>query len=97
MDILTKIFKAVANERRGKIIFLLLKEDELPVSQIAEELNMSFKTVSSHLLKLENVGLLKRRQKKAWVYYSINRDSQKLFNQMVLKTFELFKNKTSIL
>lgn len=94
MDILTKIFKAVANERRGKIISLLLRKGELPVSKIAEELNTSFKTVSSHLLKLENVGLLKRRQNRLWVYYSINYDSQKLFNQMVVRMFQLFQKKS---
>ncbi|HAX61383.1 MAG TPA: transcriptional regulator [Elusimicrobia bacterium] len=85
MDLATKIFKAVANERRVKIIRILGKKGEMTVNSIANELNLSTPSVSKHLLKLENVGLLKKRQTSKWIYYSINLDKNKRLNFAILK------------
>ncbi|PIU82859.1 MAG: hypothetical protein COS68_07160 [Elusimicrobia bacterium CG06_land_8_20_14_3_00_38_11] len=85
MDLATKIFKAVANERRVKIIRMFGKKDEMTVNNIADELNLSLPSVSKHLLKLENVGLLKKRQTSKWIYYSLNLDKNKRINFAILK------------
>lgn len=85
MDLATKIFKAVSNERRVKIIRMLGKKDEMTVISIANELKISVPSVSKHLLKLENVGLLKKRQTSKWIYYSLNLDKNKRLNLAVLK------------
>lgn len=66
-----RVFKALANERRLKIISLLLKEGEMHVSQIAQRINLSFKSASKHLQKLENAELISRKQKSIWGYYNI--------------------------
>ena len=86
MDLTTTIFKAVANERRVKIIRMLGKKDEMTVNSIANELNLSMPAVSRHLVKLESVGLLKKRQTSKWIYYSLNLDKNKRINFTILKT-----------
>jgi ArsR family transcriptional regulator len=85
MDALTKSFKAVANERRMRILRILLNKREMSVSQISQGINLSFKSTSRHLLRLEDVGLVKRRQDSLWVYYSINRKGLNRYNQALLQ------------
>lgn len=85
MDALTKSLKAVANERRVRILRMLSKEGEMSVSQISQRINLSFKSTSRHLLRLEDVGLVKRRQDSLWVYYSINREGLNRHNQVLLQ------------
>ena len=85
MGTLTKSFKAVANERRVRILRMLFKEGEMSVSQISRRINLSFKSTSRHLLRLEDVGLVKRRQDSLWVYYSINREGLNRYNRALLQ------------
>ena len=85
MDLATKVFKAVANERRVKTIRILGKKDEMTVNSIADKLNLSTPAISRHLLKLENVGLLKKRPTSKWIYYSLNLDKSKRINFAILK------------
>jgi len=85
MDALTKSFKAVANERRVRILRMLLDKREMNVSQISQGINLSFKSTSRHLLRLEDVGLIKRRQDNLWVYYSINREGLNRYSQALLQ------------
>lgn len=88
MDALTKSLKAVANERRVSILKMLFKEREMNVSQISQRINLSFKSTSRHLLRLEDVGLVKRRQDSLWVYYSINREGLSRYNQALLQLIQ---------
>lgn len=71
MKELTNIFKALANERRLRILKLLLAERELTVSEISERINLSYKSTSKHLIQLERAGFLKNRMVSLNVYYSI--------------------------
>lgn len=74
---LSKIFKALGNERRLYILKHLLAKRELTVSQISELINLSFKSVSKHLLILENANLVKSKQIGLNKLYSINREGTK--------------------
>ena len=67
----TKIFKILANEKRLKILRLLIDSDELSVGQIAEELKMPLVTVSRHLEKLRSGELVKFREDGLKMYYSL--------------------------
>jgi DNA-binding transcriptional ArsR family regulator len=71
---LAKIFKALGNERRVLILKHLLTKRELTVSQISELIRLSFKSVSKHLLILENANLVKSRQIGLNKLYSLNRE-----------------------
>lgn len=85
MELVLKVFKAVANQRRLHILRLLMKEGELPVSVVSRKIGISFTSTSKHLLKLENVGLIRRRETKNWVYYSINPDRKYEYWDIVFK------------
>ena len=68
---LEKLFKSLGNRRRLKIIKLLLKNEELAVSDIARELKLSLKATSKHLLNLLNSDILEKEQKWKNVYYAV--------------------------
>lgn len=80
MNITTKILKATANERRIKILLLLMRYSDMPVGVLAERLGISFAATSKHLSKLEAVDLVKKRQKGLKILYSLNNDKHKKFN-----------------
>ena len=67
----TTILKAAANTRRLEIICLLLKNKELPVSDIADKIRLSLKSTSKHLQKLEQAGFVERKQRSLWGFYQI--------------------------
>ena len=69
---LVKIFKAMGNERRFLILKHLTSKKELTVSQIAELIQLSFKSVSRHLLVLSNANLVQARQVNLNRLYSLN-------------------------
>jgi len=85
MELVVKVFKALANQKRLNILRLLMREGELPVSVIAKRLRISFTSASKNLLKLENVGLIKRREDSIWIYYEINRDRTYLYRELLFK------------
>ena len=74
-DALATIFKALADPHRVRIVNLLANADEpVCVCDFMPELGLSQGTVSFHLKKLLDAGLLEREQRGTWAYYSLNRD-----------------------
>ncbi len=58
---LERIIKGAANHRRIAMLLLLEKEPELSVFEIAEKLNINFKTASEHTRRLAISGLVLKR------------------------------------
>ena len=50
----------------------LLKDGECCVCEFVEVLQMSQPSISQHLRKLRDAGLVKERKKGQWVFYSLN-------------------------
>ena len=69
---LSKVFKALGNERRLLILTILSKNKELTVGQISEFIHLSFKATSKHLLILSNARLVGTRQVSLNRLYSLN-------------------------
>jgi ArsR family transcriptional regulator len=70
------LFKALADPHRVKILNLLATSpDPVCVCEFTEPLGLSQPTVSHHLKKLVQVGLLQREQRGTWAYYSLDRDA----------------------
>jgi len=67
-----QLFKALGDETRLKILWLLLEEKELSVGDITGILLIPQSTVSRHLRYLLNAGLVKDRRERQSVYYRIN-------------------------
>lgn len=73
-----KILSLLADETRLRILKHLKKGEE-NVTKIVEHLKLSQPTVSHHLRKLEEAGLVIKRQYKRWVFYTVNKKSLKRF------------------
>ena len=56
------LFKALANKRRIGIILCLKKKRSRSVGDIAEEIKLSFKATSKHLIILLRAGFIEREQ-----------------------------------
>lgn len=67
-----KIFKALANETRLRILKILQEEKELCVCKIMQILNLTQSRASRHLNILKEAGFVRGRREGAWVHYSIN-------------------------
>lgn len=68
----TQIFKALSNINRVKIIKTLLERGSMSVSEIAEELDISLKATSKHLIILHNLDVLCNKGKDNRVKYWVN-------------------------
>ena len=70
------VFRALADPARVKIVNLLATSDS-PVCACEFEpaLGLSQPTVSHHLKKLTEVGLLEREQRGKWAYFSLDDDA----------------------
>jgi ArsR family transcriptional regulator len=72
---LGSVFKALGDPNRVRILNLLVNGSEpVCVCELMPELGLSQATVSFHLKKLLDVGLLEREQRGTWAYYSLNRE-----------------------
>ena len=70
-----RLFKALADPARVKIVNLLATSpDPVCVCEFTEPLGLSQPTVSHHLKKLMDAGLLEREQRGTWAYYSLTPD-----------------------
>ena len=71
-----ELFKALADPARVRIVNLLATAGE-PVCacNLNEPVGLAQPTVSHHLKKLVEVGLLEREQRGKWAYFSLKRDA----------------------
>jgi ArsR family transcriptional regulator, arsenate/arsenite/antimonite-responsive transcriptional repressor len=71
-----RVFKALADPHRVKIVNLLATSpDPVCVCEFTAPLGLSQPTVSHHLKKLVQAGLLEREQRGTWAYYSLRPDA----------------------
>ena len=73
-DATAQLFRALADPARVRILNVLATRDE-PVCgcDLEGPLGLSQPTVSFHLKKLHDAGLLDREKRGVWVYYALNR------------------------
>jgi ArsR family transcriptional regulator, arsenate/arsenite/antimonite-responsive transcriptional repressor len=71
-----QLFKALGDPARVKIVNLLATSDEpVCVCELVPALDLSQPTVSHHLKKLTETGLISREQRGVWAYFSIDPDA----------------------
>lgn len=54
----------------------LLENDECCVCEFVEIFQMSQPSISQHLRKLRDVGLVKEQRKGQWIFYSLNKEHE---------------------
>ena len=67
-----RILKALANQRRLKIVQFLKKEKEATVGDIAESIRLSFKATSKHLSLLRVVDIVEKEQRSLQMWYRLS-------------------------
>lgn len=67
-----KILKALSDESRIRIVNLLKAKSGVCVCEITEIINLSQPTISSHLKKLEEAGIITFRKDGLWVNYYLS-------------------------
>lgn len=89
-----KIFKALSDPTRLKIIILLLDGEEC-VCDIFPNVKRTQSTVSIQLKKLENWGLISSRRKGKYIFYSIrNKKIRAILKSAGVNCEDLCKRKT---
>lgn len=63
LKLLEIFYKALANQRRVKVLFFVNKKPRLNVEEICDELKMNYQTGASHIQRLEKVGFLYKNYK----------------------------------
>ncbi len=69
MKELERLLKALANRRRLAILQYLKNNKKGSVADIAEEINLSFKSTSKHLGILAACDILEREQRSVQMFY----------------------------
>ena len=78
-----KIFKALANRRRLKILKYLKSKSPAVVGDIADNINLSFKATSKHLLILSNAGIVEKEQISLNMFYSISPTKHQIVSKLL--------------
>lgn len=86
MKTIAKIFKALADETRLRIV-ALLANGELCVCDLMVVLSLPQSTVSRHLSYLKNTGWVLDRRQGIWMHYRLNLENSPL-QQALLTVFQ---------
>ncbi|MDL1893842.1 metalloregulator ArsR/SmtB family transcription factor [Sphingobacteriales bacterium CHB3] len=88
MKELAKVFKALSDESRLRILNLIFRSGEICVCDIESITGFTQTKTSRHLSYLRNAELVDSRQEGLWVLYSISKPKSKEHEQLLecLKT-----------
>lgn len=70
---LTRCLKALANERRMRILQELLAGAPLDAGALAQRIHLSYKSTAKHLAQLERCDFLQRTRMGVEVFYRVDR------------------------
>ena len=71
-----ELFKALGDPARVRAVNLLATSEEpVCICELIEPLGLSQPTVSHHMRKLLDAGLVEREQRGKWAYFSLKRDA----------------------
>ena len=77
MDTLTKMFKALSDKSRLRMLSALMNQNEMCACQLTELIQVSGATASRHLGILHSAGLVESRKEGRWVYYRLSKENHK--------------------
>jgi ArsR family transcriptional regulator len=85
------VMKSVADSTRVRIL-KALEAGEMCVCQVVAVLELGQSTVSKHLFLLKMAGLVKERQEKKWVHYSLDGSEGVPYARKMLNTLRGWLN-----
>jgi ArsR family transcriptional regulator len=77
-----RIFKALSEEPRVRILHLLMQNKELSISDLELILDFTQTKTSRHLIYLKNAGLLGSRRVDQWMFYYILEEYFEILQQI---------------
>jgi DNA-binding transcriptional ArsR family regulator len=79
IEVIASAFAALGQPSRLQVMRLLLSAHPqgLPAGEIQKELDISASTLSHHLDKLRQVGLVVAQKDRQWIWYSVQSDKLK--------------------
>ena len=86
-----KIIKALSDEGRLRIVNLLKAKSGVCVCEITEIINLSQPTISSHLKKLEEAGIITFRKDGLWVNYYLNDDMDSECRELIAMIIKIIE------
>ncbi len=91
MNNLLRIFKALSDKNRLRILILLTKK-KLCVCEIQDILGITVSTVSKHLSILRDIGFINDEKSGKWVYYYLNTSSKDVVMNQVMLILPFYLN-----
>jgi DNA-binding transcriptional ArsR family regulator len=88
IQVLTKVLKVVANENRLRMLKILLDGKAREIGEIANLVNLSYKTTARNLKILERGHFLKSHFNRGLIYYSLKKDRTLKYNTALLHLLE---------
>ena len=77
-----QFFKALADEARIRILYLLYKNQELTISDLELILEFTQTKTARHLTYLKNSGLVSSKKRDQWVFYYLKDEAYDILNQI---------------
>lgn len=71
-----QIFKALSDESRVRILFLLYNNQEMCISDLEQILEFTQTKTSRHLTYLKNSGIVTSKKVDQWVFYYIKEEAE---------------------
>jgi predicted transcriptional regulator len=68
---LERIVRGFSNHRRIQLLYLLQRQPEMSVNEIAREVRSDFRTISEHLRRLAIAGLVVKRNQAQSVRHAV--------------------------
>lgn len=78
-----RVFKALSEEARVRILHLLMQNDELCISDLEHILEFTQTKTSRHVTYLKNAGLIGSRKKDQWTFYYVLDEAHEILNQIL--------------
>lgn len=88
LDVLTSLMNAAGNDTRMRILYLLWRNQEVRVNDLASILDVTTPAISQQLKKLRSHRLVRTRRDAQTVYYRLNQEDE--FVNHLIDFFEEF-------
>lgn len=78
-----QIFKAVSDEARLRILYLLYRNKEMCISDLELTLDFTQTKTSRHINYLKNAGLLSYRKEELYIFYFVKDEMEDVVRQLI--------------
>jgi ArsR family transcriptional regulator, arsenate/arsenite/antimonite-responsive transcriptional repressor len=78
----SQIFKALSDEARVRILFLIINNQQMCISDLEMILDFTQTKTSRHLIYLKNAGLVNSKKIDQWVYYYVKDEVYDIIHQV---------------